>query len=230
MKIFRRKIYCVITAPACVITWLCTDSPLPDCYIVLLITSKHPTHSNTGTVTVAELSCTHSFPHNDPMHGFGDECVQYYSQPQSCTHVLISWEVRCNQFDCVTVLAERVRTVVTWITQAEHCTVPCIGPTGPVNENGACEDCSKLDMEIVLIFNELFFLAGSTAIKMPALSPTMTQGTIQKWYKQEGNVGLFSPRTQKSGIILGMGSANERLCYNVQFANSIGWDTDSTLI
>ena len=72
---------------ACVITWLCTDSPLPDCYIVLLITSKHPTHSNTGTVTVAELSCTHSFPHNDPMHGFGDECVQYYSQPQSCTHV-----------------------------------------------------------------------------------------------------------------------------------------------
>ena len=73
--------------PACVITWLCTDSPLPDCYIVLLITSKHPTHSNTGTVTVAELSCTHSFPHNDPMHGFGDECVQYYSQPQSCTHV-----------------------------------------------------------------------------------------------------------------------------------------------
>ena len=72
---------------ACVITWLCTDSSLPDCYIVLLITSKHPTHSNTGTVTVAELSCTHSFPHNDPMHGFGDECVQYYSQPQSCTHV-----------------------------------------------------------------------------------------------------------------------------------------------
>ena len=72
---------------ACVITWLCTDSPLPDCYIVLLITPKHPTHSNTGTVTVAELSCTHSFPHNDPMHGFGDECVQYYSQPQSCTHV-----------------------------------------------------------------------------------------------------------------------------------------------
>ena len=75
------------TNPACVITWLCTDSPLPDCYIVLLITPKHPTHSNTGTVTVAELSCTHSFPHNDPMHGFGDECVQYYSQPQSCTHV-----------------------------------------------------------------------------------------------------------------------------------------------
>ena len=73
--------------PACVITWLCTDSPLPNCYIVLLITSKHPTHSNTGTVTVAELSCTHSFPHNDPMHGFGDECVQYYSQPKSCTHV-----------------------------------------------------------------------------------------------------------------------------------------------
>ena len=76
-----------IPLPACVITWLCTDSPLPDCYIVLLITSKHPTHSNTGTVTVAELSCTHSFPHNDPMHGFGDECVQYYSQPQSYTHV-----------------------------------------------------------------------------------------------------------------------------------------------
>ena len=74
-------------SPAWVITWLCTDSPLPDCYIVLLITSKHPTHSNTGTVTLAELSCTHSFPHNDPMHGFGDECVQYYSQPQSCTHV-----------------------------------------------------------------------------------------------------------------------------------------------
>ena len=80
-------IYYGIVFTACVITWLCTDSPLPDCYIVLLITPKHPTHSNTGTVTVAELSCTHSFPHNDPMHGFGDECVQYYSQPQSCTHV-----------------------------------------------------------------------------------------------------------------------------------------------
>ena len=32
----------------------CTDSPLQDCCIVLLITSKHSTHSNTGTLTVAE--------------------------------------------------------------------------------------------------------------------------------------------------------------------------------
>ena len=72
---------------ACVITWLCTDSPLQDCYIVLMITSNHPTHSNTGAITVAESSCTHSFPHNDPMHGFGDECVQYYSPPQSCARV-----------------------------------------------------------------------------------------------------------------------------------------------
>ena len=72
---------------ACVITWLCTDSSLQDCYIVLMITSNHPTHSNTGAITVAGSSCTHSFPHNDPMHGFGDECVQYYSPPQSCARV-----------------------------------------------------------------------------------------------------------------------------------------------
>ena len=71
------------TYTACVITWLCTDSPLPDCYIVLLITPKHPTHSNTGTVTVAELSCTHSFPHNDPMHGFGDETTSAYNTTPS---------------------------------------------------------------------------------------------------------------------------------------------------
>ena len=72
---------------ACVITWLCTDSPLQDGCIVLLIPSKHFTHSNTGTITVTESSCTHSFPHNDPMHGFADECVQYYSPPQSCAPV-----------------------------------------------------------------------------------------------------------------------------------------------
>ena len=67
---------------ACVITWLCTDSPLQDCCIVLFVTSKHPTHSKAGAVTVAESSCTHSFPHNDPMHGFADECVQYCSPPR----------------------------------------------------------------------------------------------------------------------------------------------------
>ena len=72
---------------ACVITWLCTDSPLQDCYVVLMITSNHPTHLNTGTITVTESSCTHSFPHNDPMHGLRDECVQYYSPPQSCARV-----------------------------------------------------------------------------------------------------------------------------------------------
>ena len=72
---------------ACVITWLCTDSSLQDCYIALMITSNHPTHSNTGAITVTGSSCTHSFPHNDPMHGFGDECVQYYSPPQSCARV-----------------------------------------------------------------------------------------------------------------------------------------------
>ena len=71
-----------LTNTACVITWLCTDSPLQDCCIVLLVTSKHPTHSKAGAVTVAESSCTHSFPHNDPMHGFADECVQYCSPPR----------------------------------------------------------------------------------------------------------------------------------------------------
>ena len=80
-------LYLFSLLPACVITWLCTDSPLQDCYVVLMITSNHPTHLNTGTITVTESSCTHSFPHNDPMHGLRDECVQYYSPPQSCARV-----------------------------------------------------------------------------------------------------------------------------------------------
>ena len=84
---FRRGFSDIKPWTACVITWLCTDSSLQDCYIVLMITSNHPTHSNTGAITVAGSSCTHSFPHNDPMHGFGDECVQYYSPPQSCARV-----------------------------------------------------------------------------------------------------------------------------------------------
>ena len=124
---------------ACLITWLCTDSPLQDCCTVILITSKHPTHSNTGTIKVAESSCTHWFPHNDPMHGFGDECVQYYSQPHSCARVSIRWAVRCNQFDYTIVLEERVRTVVPWITQAvyllicSHTQLWRIWPTDHVN-------------------------------------------------------------------------------------------------
>ena len=49
---------------ACVITWLCTDSPLQDCWIVMLITSKHPTHSKLGIILVTESSCANSFPPN----------------------------------------------------------------------------------------------------------------------------------------------------------------------
>ena len=80
-------LYLVKSLTACVITWFCTDSPLQDCYTVLMMTSNHPTHSNTGAITVDESSCTHSFPHNDPIHGFGDECVQYYSPLQRCPRV-----------------------------------------------------------------------------------------------------------------------------------------------
>ena len=36
---------------------------------------------------------------------------------QGCVRVLLSWTVRFNQFDCATVLEERVRTAVTWIAQ-----------------------------------------------------------------------------------------------------------------
>ena len=57
-----------IVCSACVIAWHCAGSPLRDCCMVLLIASKHLTHSNTGTIPVTEWSCTHSFPHNDPMH------------------------------------------------------------------------------------------------------------------------------------------------------------------
>ena len=48
LVVFLSEMFVVV---ACVIIWLCTNSPLQDCCKVLLITSKHPTHSNTGTFT-----------------------------------------------------------------------------------------------------------------------------------------------------------------------------------
>ena len=39
------------------------------------------------------------------------------SPKQGCVGVLLSWAVQCNQLHYATVLEERVRTVITWITQ-----------------------------------------------------------------------------------------------------------------
>ena len=33
----------------------------------------------------------------------------------------------------------------------------------------------------------IFVVLASTPVMMPALSPTMTEGTIVKWHKKEGN-------------------------------------------